>query len=88
MPLAEDVNIENLASRTENYTGADIEGICREAGMAALRENIDAKTVKAEHFEAALKKIKPSVSKEEIKHYNKLKEKKEIKGDGNDAYII
>ncbi|MGZ8933010.1 MAG: CDC48 family AAA ATPase, partial [Halobacteriota archaeon] len=36
-PLAEDVDIEQLAKETEGYVGADIEAICREAAMLALR---------------------------------------------------
>ncbi|CAB3288864.1 Cell division protein FtsH [Methanocaldococcus lauensis] len=40
MNLAEDVNLEELAKKTEGYTGADIEAICREAAMLAVRESI------------------------------------------------
>ncbi len=40
MPLAGDVDLRELAKRTEGYTGADIEAMCMEAGLAALRENL------------------------------------------------
>ncbi|XRO75417.1 CDC48 family AAA ATPase [Methanocaldococcus sp. 28A] len=40
MNLAEDVNLEELAKKTEGYTGADIEALCREAAMLAVRESI------------------------------------------------
>ncbi len=40
MPLAGDVSIPELAELTENLSGAEIETLCREAGMAALRERI------------------------------------------------
>ncbi|HIQ32014.1 MAG TPA: AAA family ATPase [Methanothermococcus okinawensis] len=74
MPLAEDVDLEKLAEKTEGYTGADIEAICREAAMIALRENINADKVEMRHFEEAMKKIKPSVRKEEMEIYKKLAE--------------
>ncbi|WP_423792613.1 CDC48 family AAA ATPase [Methanocaldococcus indicus] len=40
MKLADDVDLEELAKKTEGYTGADIEAICREAAMLAVRESI------------------------------------------------
>lgn len=40
MPLADDVNIKKLASITHGYTGADIQAICREAAMKALKRNL------------------------------------------------
>ncbi|WP_456419808.1 CDC48 family AAA ATPase [Methanocaldococcus infernus] len=40
MSLAEDVDLEELAKKTEGYTGADIEAVCREAAMLAVREGI------------------------------------------------
>ncbi|MCL5037584.1 MAG: CDC48 family AAA ATPase [Chloroflexi bacterium] len=38
MPLSEDVNLEKLAEMTHGYVGADLEALCREAAMSALRE--------------------------------------------------
>jgi len=74
MPLAEDVDLKKLAEKTEGYTGADIEAICREAAMIALRENINAEKVEMRHFEEAMKKIKPSVRKEDMEIYKRLAE--------------
>ena len=74
MPLAEDVNIEELARKTESYVGADIEGVCREAGMIALRESFDNEKVSMKHFEEALTKVRPSVDKEIEKTYKELKD--------------
>ena len=72
MPLAKDVNLENLDEKMEGLVGADIEGVCREAAMLALRENISAKEVKKKNFEEALRKIKPSVTPEDIKQYKDM----------------
>ncbi len=72
MPINGDVDMEVLASRTEGYVGADVEGVCREAAMIALREDIKAKEVRMEHFETALETIRPSVDKEVEEAYGDL----------------
>jgi transitional endoplasmic reticulum ATPase len=72
MPLAEDVSLEELARRTENYTGADIEAVVIEAGLAAAREDIKTKKVHMKHFEYALKKVRPSLTSEIINEYRQL----------------
>jgi len=79
MPL-KDVDIKELARRTEGFSGADIEALCREAGMNALRENIKAKEVRRKHFDEALKKITPSLTKDIEDYYKKFVERqKKIK---------
>ena len=75
MPLAEDVDLEELADMTEGYVGADIEAICREAVMLALRENINAEKVEMRHFLEALKKIKPSVNEAMLSFYERFEER-------------
>jgi len=72
MPVAEEVKAEDLASRTEGYVGADIESICREAAIFALRKDMDSKTIKMEDFEEALKKVRASVTPEIEKSYKDL----------------
>ncbi|MBU1974184.1 MAG: AAA family ATPase, partial [Nanoarchaeota archaeon] len=74
MSLAEDVEITKLASKTEGYVGSDIEGVCREAAMIALREDIKAKSVTMKHFISALEVVPPSVSKDVEEAYEKLKD--------------
>ncbi|MEM3506757.1 MAG: CDC48 family AAA ATPase [Candidatus Bathyarchaeia archaeon] len=64
MPLAKDVDLKQLAEMTPNYSGADIEAVCREAAMIALRKNMEAKEVIFEDFKTALNKIKPSLTSE------------------------
>ncbi len=84
MPLAKDVDLKKLAKETENYVGADIEALCREAGMLALREalkegNIEDKKVTAKHFKEAMKKIRPTGMKEINEVYERFLRKQEIK---------
>jgi len=81
-PIADDVDIDELASRTEGYSGADIAAVCNEAVMSAIREYITTHPdveqeekieckIKKKHFEEALKKIKP-LPKSRLEQYEKL----------------
>jgi transitional endoplasmic reticulum ATPase len=74
MPLGKDVNISGLAKDSEGFVGADIEAICREAAISALREDIKANEVNMKHFNSAFKKVKPSVTKEIEKAYADLED--------------
>ncbi len=79
MPLEKNVNLETLADRTHGFVGADLEALCKEAAMRALRrilpdvdleaESIPAKVlaklvVEMKDFEEALKDIQPSALRE------------------------
>jgi transitional endoplasmic reticulum ATPase len=73
MPIDNKENIiKDLAKETDGYTGADIEGLCREAAMLALRENKDAKIILKKHFEKAMDKVGPSVSKNDADRYKNI----------------
>jgi len=65
MPLTKDVSIDALVEATDGFTGADVAGVCKEAGLYAIRENKEAKEVTMKHFKQALARLKPSLSKEE-----------------------
>jgi len=69
MPLAEDVDLEKLAKMTQGYSGADIEAVCREAAMNALRRDIKAEKVTWADFEKALAKVGPSITPDVEKWY-------------------
>ncbi len=69
MPLTKDVDIEHLATITKNYSGADIEALCGEAAMHALRRDVNAKEVMMKNFQEAMKSIGPSVSPDMEKWY-------------------
>ena len=74
MPLAEDVDLEALADRTEGYTGADLEDLVRRAGLHALRESLETTEVPMRFFEQALKETRPSVTPEMEREYEELAE--------------
>ncbi|MDD5472557.1 MAG: CDC48 family AAA ATPase [Candidatus Methanoperedens sp.] len=73
-PLSDDVNKEELADLTDNYVGSDMESLCREAVMLALRENFDAEKVEMKHFLEALKKVRPALAEDMLEYYEKLQE--------------
>jgi len=72
MPLDSDVSVGALVDQTEGYVGGDIEAVCREAGMRALREDLDAKLVSWRHFESALAAIHASVTPEDIERFERI----------------
>jgi transitional endoplasmic reticulum ATPase len=57
---ARDRIASDLSGMTEGFVGSDLESICREAGMLALRE--DATLVTRRHFELAQKKVHPMMN--------------------------
>ena len=71
MPL-EGVDLEELAVELDGYTGADIEGLCREAAMLALRENRKARKVTMAHFQEAMKVVHSSIDEETMKFYERI----------------
>ncbi len=97
-PLADGVDIDELAKRTEDFSGADIEAVCREASMAATREfvrsvdtaeevadGIKGTTVTMEHFESALDSVTPSIDDETKKRYEEIEKRFESGAKGADA---
>jgi transitional endoplasmic reticulum ATPase len=63
-PLAADVDLTELAARTDGYVGADIEAVCREAAMLAVRTFVDTPSttpdairLTAAHFETAIETV-------------------------------
>jgi transitional endoplasmic reticulum ATPase len=61
MPLEPAFKLEEFAKQTDGFSGADLEGLCREAGMFALRENADKISLK--HFRESLKTLRAPVTK-------------------------
>jgi len=62
MPLDKTVNIQDLTRMALGYSGADVEAVCREAALNALRRNAEAKEVSADDFTAAMENIRPSIT--------------------------
>ena len=72
MPLADDVDLKKLAKNTEGYVGADIEAVCREAAMLALRDDLEASEIPYKYFKDAIDKVKPGntqINEEQLVQY-------------------
>jgi transitional endoplasmic reticulum ATPase len=72
MPLADEVDLDVLAARTERFTGADLEDLVRRAGLMALRERIDTDRVTMAEFERALAETRASVTPEMEREYEQM----------------
>ena len=69
MPLAKDVELSQLVTMAKNYSGADIEALCRESAMHALRRDVNSKEVSMQDFHEALKRFGPSITPDMEKWY-------------------
>ena len=74
MPIADDVDLHSLAMKTDYYSGADIEALCREAAIRALREDIRGDKIFNKHFKLAMEEITPSAPPEVCQFYEKFEE--------------
>jgi len=74
MPLADDVDLEKIAQRTDRFTGADLEDLVRRAGLTALRRGLDAAKVTMEDFETALNETRASVTPEMLEEYSRIQD--------------
>jgi transitional endoplasmic reticulum ATPase len=72
MPLGPDVNLDAIADRTPRFTGADLEGLVRRAGLYAFRQSIEVAAVPMACFERALAESHASVSEEVEREYESL----------------
>ncbi|KAL8153583.1 hypothetical protein V2J09_011343 [Rumex salicifolius] len=72
MKLGDDVDLKSIAEETELFTGAELEGLCREAGIVALREDISATMVCERHLQLAKESLKPKLTIEMVESYSKF----------------
>ncbi|HXW99435.1 MAG TPA: AAA family ATPase, partial [Methanomicrobiales archaeon] len=64
--------VSSLAQVTTGYVGSDLEGVCKEAGMLALREG--SRTISGRHFDAAVKKVRPTMNERSREFYRRMRE--------------
>jgi transitional endoplasmic reticulum ATPase len=96
-PLADSVDLSELARRTEGYVGADVEAVCREAAMAATREFVNSVSpeemddsvgnvrISQDHFEQALEEVAPSVTERVRERYDEIEERFDTSETVNEA---
>lgn len=75
MPIHPSVHLEDLVTRTERYSGAEITAVCREAALQALQEDITAQHVNAGHFDCALNTVRPRIPQTLLQTYSSYQQK-------------
>ena len=72
MPLATDVKLQEIAVATQNYTGADLAALCREAAVHAMKSG--SARISSSDFANSLKQVRPSITKDVDQWYNSVRE--------------
>ncbi|MET4896788.1 CDC48 family AAA ATPase [Sphingomonadaceae bacterium jetA1] len=72
MPLAADVDLDDVAARTDRFTGADLGDVVRRAGLVALRRSLGAQEVDMAAFDEALTEARASVTPEMERDYEQI----------------
>ncbi|XP_060734464.1 spermatogenesis-associated protein 5-like protein 1 isoform X1 [Tachysurus vachellii] len=73
MPLNSDVCLEDLATQTNLFSGADLENLCKEAALLALHEEgMSVSAVQQKHFQKVLHTFQPSISPQQILQHQQL----------------
>ncbi len=72
MPLGDDVNLEEIAKLLDGFVGSDIEALCREAGLFALRENIESDSITHQHFVSAKDRVHATMTAAAMEYYDKV----------------
>ncbi len=92
VPLSADVDLKELAKKTEGYSGADIEALVREAALIAMRrimrelprdlveeeseEFLEKLKVSKTDFTRAMKKVRPSITSYMVDYYRNFEEQR------------
>ncbi|KAJ6712207.1 CELL DIVISION CONTROL PROTEIN 48-like protein B [Salix purpurea] len=79
MKISNDVDLRRIAEDSELFTGAELEGLCREAGIVALRENISATVVCNHHFQTVKEALKPALTRAEVERYSSFMKTKQMR---------
>ena len=82
MKIGLDVDLRRIAGDTELFTGAELEDLCREARIVALREDITATVVCDRHFQIVKDSLKPALTRAEIDSYASFMKNPSVKRSG------
>ncbi len=64
--------VRDIAARTEGYVGSDLEALCREAGVFAMREG--SRQVAKRHFDESLAKVHPTMNPRLTEYYERIRQ--------------
>jgi AAA family ATPase len=76
IPIASDVDVKELVRRTEGYSGAEIEAVCKEAALKALEDSFDIQEIAMNYFDKALSIVSPRTSPELLQLYSEYEKRK------------
>lgn len=71
-PVGDDVDTSVIVRCSEGFSGAEISALCREAALAALKEDINCQCVMSRHFDEAFLTVQPRISSEMMQYYAKF----------------
>jgi transitional endoplasmic reticulum ATPase len=75
-PVAADMDLAEIAARTENYSGADIAAVCYEAAMSLIRQSDRPESqIQQQDLLASLERVKPSIRAEDLAYFSEMKER-------------
>ncbi|MHA1916931.1 MAG: CDC48 family AAA ATPase [Candidatus Ranarchaeia archaeon] len=74
MKLEKNIDLEEIADKTNGFAGSDLKSLVQEAGIVALRQDVKATSVKKKHFQKAFSFVHPTINKEMKEWYKKLTE--------------
>ena len=81
MPLAPDVDLEDLAEKTAGRSGAEVVAICQEAAMLAMElDPSHVESVCHQHFLDAIAKTPPRISEDMLEFYESFAKNHQVKG--------
>ncbi|XP_011560799.3 ATPase family protein 2 homolog [Plutella xylostella] len=72
MSVSDDVNSHVIATKTDGFSGAELEAVCHEAALNALETDINCKEVTMQYFENVLKDFKPRTPHDLLKIYDEF----------------
>ncbi|KAI9361474.1 P-loop containing nucleoside triphosphate hydrolase protein [Pilaira anomala] len=75
MTCDDDVDIEEIASKSQGCSGAEAVAICQEAALFAMEEDIHIESVKMRHFRKSLETFTRRITPEMLKFYKDFQEK-------------
>lgn len=76
IPIEDNVDIVELVNKTEGYSGAEIESVCKEAALKALEDSFDVEKISMKFFHKALKIVRPRTSAQLLEIYDEFEKRK------------